>query len=547
MDRGQPLQKCAHRLRQQLVSQAHVCKQRIATAALRHLRDMKHRPHRRLLVARHVGVPPFTGDELRIFRRPNFQTFIVAFALGLQRVDVQSPEAPAEPLVILRRQRLIAEHQNLMIKERAVDLAKSGVVQLPREINTLDLRADRGRDRMNGNMPIGLDIAHDAGFDGLETLAMHDALSRVFVEFRQSLANWLVRELTSRDILFAIGDMARNVYCRSAALTGYAELARALGLDPLRLAAAAGVPAAALIDPDLKISPTAVGRMLEGAAGRSAAHDFGLRLAEKRRLSNMGAVALIAREQPTLRKALQVMAQFQWLQNEAVSLTIEEVEDVAVLKVTTAGARRRNARQAVELSIGVLCRNIRELVGRNWRPELVYFTHAAPASLAAHRRVLGVKPLFDQPFDGIAFARETLDAPLPDADPEFARQAARYVEQIAAGQRTLSARHRIEELIALLLPTGTCSIKKAALHLGIDRRTIHRHLKAEATTFQALVEQTRRRLATRFLADRPVRDVAEALGFASASAFSRWFHQRHGRTARSFKSQLSGQLPPTQL
>lgn len=332
--------------------------------------------------------------------------------------------------------------------------------------------------------------------------------------------------------------MATDVHCRSAALTGYADLARTLGLDPLRLAAAAGVPAAALADPDLKIAPAAVGRMLETAADRSSTQDFGLRLAEKRRLSNMGAVALIAREQPTLRKALQVMAQYQWLQNEAVSLTIEELEDVAVLKVTTAGARRRNARQAVELSIGVLCRNIRELVGRNWRPELVYFTHGAPASLEAHRRVLGQKPFFDQPFDGIAFARDTLDAPLPDADPEIARHVARYVEQIAAGQRTLSVRQRIEELIALLLPTGTCSIKKAALHMGVDRRTIHRHLKAEATTFQALVEETRCRLATRFLTDRPVREVAEALGFASTSAFSRWFRQRHASTAREVKIQL---------
>jgi hypothetical protein len=71
-----------------------------------------------------------------------------------------------------------------------------------------------------------------------------------------------------------------------------------------------------------------------------------------------------------------------------------------------------------------------------------------------------VKPFFDQPFDGIAFARETLDAPLPDADPEIARQVARYVEQIAAGQRTLSARQRIEELIALLLPTGNARSKR---------------------------------------------------------------------------------------
>lgn len=332
--------------------------------------------------------------------------------------------------------------------------------------------------------------------------------------------------------------MVQRRLCRSASLTGYADLARTLGLDPLRLAAAAGVPAAALNSPDLKISSTAVGRMLETAAKRSGADDFGLRLAETRRFSNMGAVALVAREQPTLRKALQVMAQYQWLHNEVVSLTIEEVGDVAVLKVSAGRPGRHAAYQAIELSVGVLCRNVRSLIGERWRPELVYFQHAAPASLAAHRRVFGVKPLFDQPFDGIAFARETLDAPLAYADPEMARQVTRYIEQIAAAQQPKSARDRIEELIALLLPTGTCSIKKAAQHLGVDRRTVHRWLTAQATTFSALVDEMRRRLALPLLTERnlPVHEVARSLGFSSTSAFSRWFRQRHARTARSLRT-----------
>jgi AraC-like DNA-binding protein len=332
--------------------------------------------------------------------------------------------------------------------------------------------------------------------------------------------------------------MGQTRLCRSAALTGYADLARSLGLDPLRLAAAAGVPAAALTSPDLKIPSVAVGRMLEAAAKRAGAADFGLRLAETRRLSNMGALALIAREQPTLRKALQVMAQYQWLQNEAVCLTIEEAGDAAVLKVSAGKAGRGTPHQAIELSVGVLARNVRALVGERWRPELVYFQHAAPASLVTHRRVFGVKPLFDQSFDGLAFARETLDAPLTRADPEMARQIARYIEQIAAAGQAKSARDRVEELIALLLPTGTCSIKKAAQHLGVDRRTVHRRLAAQATTFSALVDDTRRRLATPLLTERnrPVQEVARSLGFSSTSAFSRWFRQRHARTARSLKA-----------
>ena len=89
---------------------------------------------------------------------------------------------------------------------------------------------------------------------------------------------------------------------RSAGLTGFADLARTLGLDPLRLAAAVGLPAAALSSSDLKIPSGSIGRLLERAAQMAGVDNLGLRLAEKRRLSNMGPVGLIVREQPTLRR-----------------------------------------------------------------------------------------------------------------------------------------------------------------------------------------------------------------------------------------------------
>ena len=125
---------------------------------------------------------------------------------------------------------------------------------------------------------------------------------------------------------------------RSAALTGYADLARSAGLDPHRILEAAGVPRLALDDPDLMIPARAVGQILEASAQRSGMEDFGLRLAEKRRLSNLGVVALIAREQPSMRHAIGVMAQYIWIQSDALSLVVEETGEVALLRTVIAPA-----------------------------------------------------------------------------------------------------------------------------------------------------------------------------------------------------------------
>ena len=89
-----------------------------------------------------------------------------------------------------------------------------------------------------------------------------------------------------------------------AALTHFAELASACKLDARALVASVGLPARCLSEPDLKVPAHLVGRLLEAAAVQGREPAFGLRLAESRRLSNLGPLALLVRDEPTLRRAL---------------------------------------------------------------------------------------------------------------------------------------------------------------------------------------------------------------------------------------------------
>jgi hypothetical protein len=94
---------------------------------------------------------------------------------------------------------------------------------------------------------------------------------------------------------------------RAASLTGYIELARLLRLNPYPLLEAVGLARDCLHDPDMKISADAARQLLEDSAERTQEESFGLRLAEHRLLSNLGPLALIVREGPTARKALEAM------------------------------------------------------------------------------------------------------------------------------------------------------------------------------------------------------------------------------------------------
>jgi AraC-like DNA-binding protein len=93
--------------------------------------------------------------------------------------------------------------------------------------------------------------------------------------------------------------------------------------------------------------------------------------------------------------------------------------------------------------------------------------------------------------------------------------------------RQSSMRSEADLLIVKLLGTGTCTIDRAAQHLGVDRRTIHRRLAREGQTFSGLVEAVRRELAERYVSDphRSLMEVSLLLGFSAPTAFSRWYRQ----------------------
>jgi AraC-like DNA-binding protein len=314
---------------------------------------------------------------------------------------------------------------------------------------------------------------------------------------------------------------------RSASLTHYAEVARQAGLDPSRMLREFGLPPRCLKEPELLIPIDAVRGLLEASAERSGVEGFGLLMAEARRLSNLGPLGLLIREQPTMRLALEALVRYSNRLNEALFLTIEESQEVVVLREELIVGGSGSVRQSTELAIGVAFRMLRTFLGPEWRPRRVCFAHDAPTDRSIHERVFGRNVEFGHDFNGIVCARADLDVVNPDADPVVARLARQMLEANPAS-KAADMSTRVRELIVMLLGTGTCTIDRVAQHLGIDRRTIHRRLANEGATFSGLVEAVRRELAERYVKEpnRSLAEVSSLLGFSAPSGFSRWYRQR---------------------
>jgi AraC-like DNA-binding protein len=323
---------------------------------------------------------------------------------------------------------------------------------------------------------------------------------------------------------------------RYASLSGYLAVCQAVGLDPDPLMRGVELDPADLATPEKWVPAPRVARLLELSARACGQEDFGLRLAEHRRLSTLGPLSLVLRDEPTLRSALDLLIRYEHAYNEAIRLRLSDVNGLATLRLWFELGEPTPSRQGEELAVAVLHGVIRRFLGPTWQPLSVCFTHAAPQNLDTHIRVLGPRLQFGHSFTGLILYGRDLDAPNAAPDPA-ARTRAEEVLRSLATPRGATAADRVRDLVEVLLPTGRCSVDEVARTVGVDRRTLHRHLAATGETFTSIVDRTRAGLAERYLSTEryQLSEVSDMLGFAAPSAFSRWFRQRFGDSPRQWR------------
>ncbi len=328
---------------------------------------------------------------------------------------------------------------------------------------------------------------------------------------------------------------------RSGVLTNYLEVATHVGLNPSAELAAVGLSRAMLQDPEHRIPVPAAVQLLENSAAHSGCQTFGLRMAESRQLSDLGAVSLLLTHQPTLRDALGVVIQYRHLMNRALAIYVEETGGLAIIREEVVTESLLARRQATELALGVMARMCANLLLQQWRPVSVHFVHDAPSDLRLHRRLFGCDAVFGAEFNGIACPASAFQAPNPNADPAMARFARNYLDSLQQDSER-SLEFEVRQAVYLLLPMGRATVEQIAQSLGMNVRTLQRRLEDGGATFSELVNEVRRDLVKRYMQNPgySLSRIAGLLGYSVPSSFTRWFTAEFGATPASWR-QASGQ------
>jgi len=331
---------------------------------------------------------------------------------------------------------------------------------------------------------------------------------------------------------------SRPLVVRSASISGFAELARSLGLDPGAIAREVGLGTRCLTTPDALVPARRAYRLLERAAAASGVADFGLRLARKRGLSHLGVLGLLARDEPDVRSALRRIIGGLNLHSTCVALDLSEQGEVALLTLTMLSDGEAEIRQAREAALALLYQILAALLGPAWRPLHVSFVHAAGKSTRAHRAMFRCPVSFSAPGNLIVLRADDLNQAVPGSDAGFRPYAGLHAAALLPVDGRVTPQ-RLRQTLLLLMPSGSCTSRAAAEQLGMDRRTLHRHLAQADTRFGAVLAELRAELATQTLEAGllSLTDIAALLGFNSLSSFSRWFAAEHGMAATAWRRQ----------
>lgn len=332
---------------------------------------------------------------------------------------------------------------------------------------------------------------------------------------------------------------------RAGTLSVYLEVASSIGLDGYWMLRHAGIPASSLENPDNRLPAAIVVRLLEQTARRAGREDFGLLMAESRSFASLGPISLLLDRLANVREVIRALSIYRRHMNDIVTIDLEEGPEIALIRI---GFMPEYAKvQITDFAVALGCTVLAGASRGNWQPGTVHLTRPTPADPARWRRFFHAPVEFDSLFNGFVCPVSALDIANPNADPLMARHAEQLLQLVPLPREDSPASDRVRRAIALLLPNGQARLDPVAAQLGMAPRALQRSLEAEGTTFAGLLGEVRRELAQVYLdGAQSVTAVSEQLGYASPSAFTRWFASEFGTSPHSWRSdrRALGETPP---
>jgi AraC-like DNA-binding protein len=305
-----------------------------------------------------------------------------------------------------------------------------------------------------------------------------------------------------------------------------------LGYDKRALLAAAGVDFSNSDDPDARVPCQAIGGMFGYAMRTRPLKNLGMKLAAETPIGAFPLLDYLIVTCETVAHGVNQLSRYFRLNDVPYALEIREEE--GPVRIIFHGTRDS---LTFEFGVSLVVLHLREETENQVSAQYVSFTHR-PDDVVEMQGVLGCPVRGGETWNGLALSRDAWQHPMRRRDPVLRgvleRHAKEIIARLPAGDDvTLEIRRAIMSRI----PQGETEIQSVARSLATSARSLQRRLSAAGTSYQELLDSTRREAATGYLQDRrlSIGEVAYLLGYSEPPAFHRAFKRWNGITPQEFR------------
>jgi AraC-like DNA-binding protein len=317
------------------------------------------------------------------------------------------------------------------------------------------------------------------------------------------------------------------------------------GVDADSLCAAVGIEPNLLNLPDQRIPGTLQSSVWREAIKRSHDEDLGLHLGEAFNLAAFGIVGYVLVNCQTFEQVLEKLSRYTQLFSQGASIHFSVAQGLVSCDCDIVDDLKNyllaEPRQAIESTFSSLLTATKLLTGKPLRLQAVWFQHSSPANISEHKRIFQTDVQFSMPTNRLIFDANCLSWSVLSANLSLLSVFEQYAEtMLNTISREDTYTRQVVQAIAQQLKGELPSIQDIAHSLTISVRQLQRELQAEGTSYQKLLDETRKELALRHLKnpDTPIYDVAFLLGFSEPSAFNRAFKRWTGQTPRNLRCHI---------
>ncbi len=316
------------------------------------------------------------------------------------------------------------------------------------------------------------------------------------------------------------------------------------GINARRFLASRGIDLDRAMNPATRIPIHTMSHLWGDAASLTGDQAFGLKAGSLVTPNTLSALGMALWSACTIKDQLECFIRYLHVLADASHMSLEERDGVLV-SITRLIPGDRSSHLLSECSQDVACALMhtlrRTLYKRDFSPVLVQLARSKPENPQVYETFFGCPVEFGQPEIRVHIAMADATAPIPGGSSYLAEASLRVLDEFTAH---ISSKNdllwQLRQALVSLLPQGKATVEQVANHLQTSKRTLHRQLDEQGTSFREELEAFRRERAFRLISqgDHSLGDISFMLGFSSSSNFTRAFKRWTGEAPQTYRQRM---------